>query len=55
MRHVEETGSGANMEMLLQNSVPVLNWHLVAGERHHARIEFDMQSMEGRPLKRSVC
>src|SRR5450755_2184279 len=41
------------MHMFGDDAVGILNRHRIAGERHHPRPEFDVQSMQGRLFQSS--
>jgi hypothetical protein len=51
MRHVEETGGSAGVQVLLEDAAPELDRHLVTGKRSEARAELDVQRMERRALE----
>ena len=44
MRHVEQAGGFARMQMLFENAQRILQRHRIAGERHHASAKLDMQT-----------
>ena len=46
MGHVEQAGAGAGMQVFLHHAQWVLHRHVVAGERHHARAQLDVQGMQ---------
>ena len=48
MRDVEQPGGGARVQVLGEDAGGILHRHVVAGERHHARAERDMQRMQRR-------
>ena len=48
MRDIEQAGRGAGLQMFGEDARPVLDRHVVAGERRHARAEFDMQGVKRR-------
>ena len=51
VRDVEHAGVGAHRAVLLDHAL-VLDGHLPAGERDHARTERDVAVVEGRPAER---
>ena len=53
VRHVEQAGGGAYVQMLRQNAVLILDRHVVAGETGHLRAKRDMQRMQRRLLERN--
>ena len=52
MRHVEEAGAGARVEMLGEHARRILHRHVVAGEGHHAGAERHMGAVQRRRLQR---
>ena len=48
VRHVEQAGGVAGMQMLGHQAVRVLHRHGITGKRHHARAEFHMQIIQRR-------
>ncbi len=51
VRDIEEARRAAHVQMLLENPERVLNRHVVAGERHHARALRSVQRMQRGPLQ----
>ena len=54
MRDVEQAGGGAGVQVLLDDAGGILHRHLIAGERHHAGPEPDMQVVERRAFERRL-
>ena len=52
MRHVEEAGAGARVEMLGEHARRVLHRHVVSREGHHAGAERHMGAVQRRRLQR---
>ena len=46
VRHVEQAGAAAGVQVFGHQSGRVLHRHGIAGKRHHARTEFYMQAIE---------
>ena len=54
VRHIEQPRCRAGVEVLLEDADRIMDRHLVAGERRHARAEFNMQRIKRRAQRRSV-
>ena len=52
MRHVEEAGPRAGVQMLGEDAGRVVHRHLIAGKRHHAGAERPMERVKRRALQR---
>ncbi len=46
VRHVEETGGGAGVDVFLEDAGGILHRHVIAGKRHHAGAELQMERMK---------
>ena len=55
VRDVEQARRGAGVQMLGDDPAGILQRHLVAGERHHARAEAHMQGVERRSSQRDLA
>ncbi|MNH24870.1 hypothetical protein D3C79_848260 [compost metagenome] len=51
VRNVEQAGLFTGVQMLLEHAQRVLDRHGVAGERHHARAQFQVQTLQRRLLE----
>ena len=49
--NVEQARGGTRVQMLLENAWRIVNRHLIAGERHHARALRHMQRIERRAFQ----
>jgi hypothetical protein len=54
VRNVEQAGEGAGVQVFGEDAGSILDRHFVAGERGHARDEFDVQRVERRSRKSSI-
>lgn len=46
VRDIEQAGLLAGVQVLLEHAQRVLHGHVVAGERHHARAQFQVQGVQ---------
>ena len=51
MRHVEKPGRCADVKVLFQDSIQVLDGHLVSRKRNHPSAEIEVQLVQGRALE----
>jgi hypothetical protein len=46
VRDIEQAGLLAGVQVFLEHAQRVLHRHVVAGERHHARAQFQVQGVQ---------